>query len=374
METHAGLAAKVGLRARFSARVHGSLIGLALLALVPLFMRDLYTLHILVLALIWLVIVAAWDLITGYAGIFSFGQIAFFVIGAYVSGILSTTLAINPWLSMPAAALFTGLTGLAIGLPCLRVKGVYIAVVTYALHLVLPTAILRGEAYGTGGAGGLLGIPSLRIGGFTFGPLDKVRWYYAALVLATLCVYIIYFRIVKSNFGLALTALRDAGAFAASLGVNEHRTKLTVFALSGFFTGLAGAFYVHYTGSVSQKLLGMDLFLLIMVMLIVGGMGRYPGAVVGTFVFAVGNELLRMSGSFRLIILGAVIVVAMLVMPQGLTQLFEAAGRVFSRSRSRRPEATSHLLTTGRGPAERAGDDTFPQVGGGDVREEEVRS
>jgi branched-chain amino acid transport system permease protein len=297
-------------------------------------MRDLYTLHILVLALIWLVIVAAWDLITGYAGIFSFGQIAFFVIGAYVSGILSTTLAINPWLAMPAAALFTGLTGVAIGLPCLRVKGVYIAVVTYALHLVLPTAILRGEVYGTGGAGGLLGIPSLRIGGFAFGPLDKVRWYYAALVLATLCVYIIYFRIVKSNFGLALTALRDAGAFAASLGVNEHRTKLMVFALSGFFTGLAGAFYVHYTGSVSQKLLGMDLFLLIMVMLIVGGMGRYPGAVVGTFVFAVGNELLRMSGSFRLIILGAVIVVAMLVMPQGLMQLFEAAARVFSRASS----------------------------------------
>ncbi|MCL4369213.1 MAG: hypothetical protein M1337_08650, partial [Actinobacteria bacterium] len=93
----------------------------------------------------------------------------------------------------------------------------------------------------------------------------------AALTLAAFSVYVIYFRIIRSDFGLGLTALRDAEGFAVSLGVNEHRTKLTVFAASAFFTGLAGAFYVHYTGSVSQKLLGMDLFLLIMVMLIVGG-------------------------------------------------------------------------------------------------------
>ncbi|MCL4368811.1 MAG: hypothetical protein M1337_06560, partial [Actinobacteria bacterium] len=92
MEARIDTATRRNFRSRLSARTHGSLAGLVVLAFVPLAVRDLYTLHILVLALIWLVIVAAWDLITGYAGIFSFGQIAFFVIGAYASGILATRL------------------------------------------------------------------------------------------------------------------------------------------------------------------------------------------------------------------------------------------------------------------------------------------
>jgi branched-chain amino acid transport system permease protein len=346
MEKGGASALAAPVRRRGSALLRDSqavfaLVLLAALAAVPLLVSDPYVLQIFVLAFVWLIVVAAWDLITGYAGIFSFGQVAFLVIGAYASGLLSTQLGVNPWLSMLLAGSVTALFAVGIGLPCLRVRGVYIALVTYALHLALPTLILRGEGFGTGGAGGLLGIPPLSLGGYRFSPLDQVPWYYTGLAIAAVCVYLIYFRIVRSDFGLAMTAFRDAIGFAKSLGVDEARTTLVVFALSGFFTGVAGGYYAHYTGSVSQDLLGMTYFLLFLVMLTVGGMGRFPGAVVGVFAVTFANEYLRVSGSLRMVILGSIIVVAILVMPEGSVQWFVG---LVARTRRRRT-----LLRSGDG-------------------------
>jgi branched-chain amino acid transport system permease protein len=301
-----------------------SLVGLVVLALVPLFEKNAYTLSIFVIAFIWLVVVAGWDLITGYAGVFSFAQVAFFVIGAYASGMLAIRFSLSPWLTMPLAGLITAGVAVLIGIPCLRVKGVYVALVTYALQLVLPTFILNGSRLGTGGSAGLLGIPGLRIGSYVFSPLSQTPWYYTGLAIAAISVYLIYFRIVKSRFGMSMAALRDAEGFAKSLGVNESRTVLGVFAFSGFFTGLIGGFYGHYTGSVSQDLLGMNYFLLLLVMLTVGGMGRFPGAILGALLFTFANEYLRVSGSARMIIIGAIVIVAIVAMPHGLIPALES--------------------------------------------------
>jgi branched-chain amino acid transport system permease protein len=301
-----------------------SVVGLAVLAVVPLFVKDPYTLSIFVIAFIWLVVVAGWDLITGYAGVFSFAQVAFFVIGAYASGMIAMRFSLSPWLTMPLAGLITAGVAVLIGIPCLRVKGVYVALVTYSLQLVLPTFILNGSRLGTGGSAGLLGIPGLRIGSFIFSPLDQTPWYYAALAIAAISVYLIYFRIVKSRFGMSMAALRDAEGFAKSLGVNESRTVLGVFAFSGFFTGLVGGFYGHYTGSVSQDLLGMNYFLLLLVMLTVGGMGRYPGAILGALLFTFANEYLRVSGSARMMIIGAIVIVSIVTMPHGFFRALES--------------------------------------------------
>ncbi len=313
-----------------------SLIGLALLAIVPLVVSDSYTLQIFTLALIWLMVVAAWDLITGYAGVFSFAQVAFFVIGAYASGMISGQTPLSPWVTMPLGGLIAAAVAVLIGIPCLRVKGVYVALVTFALQLVLPTFILRGERFGTGGAGGLYGIPELSIGGYSFSPLDQVPWFYTALVLAAVTVYLIYFRILRSHFGVGVSALKDAEGFAKSLGVSESRSTLLVFAYSGFFTGLAGGFFAHYTGSVSTDLLSMSYFLLFLVMLTVGGMGRYPGAVIGALVFTFANEYLRISGTARQIIIGAIVIVAIVAMPKGVVPAIIAGYRKLRRRRAGR--------------------------------------
>ena len=315
--------------------IFGTLAFFGALALVPLVVGNMYTIHIFILTLTYLVVVAAWDLIMGYGGAFSFAQVGFFVIGAYASGMISIRTGMSPWLTMPIAGLVTAIVGVLICLPCLRVRGSYVALITYALVLVLPTFILRGGPLGTGGAQGLVGVPGLSIGGFVFSPMDLVPWFYTALGLAALCIGLIYFVILPSTYGLSLMALRDSEVLARHLGVSQYFTKTTLFAASAFFTGLAGAFYVHYTGAASQRLLGMDFFLLLLVMLTLGGMGRYPGVLIGTFAFAFVNEYFRISGTWRLVFIGSIIVIGTLVLPQGLVSLGDWPKSIYKKWRQR---------------------------------------
>ena len=322
------------------ASVIGSVVLLGVLAAVPWVISNSYIMHILILALIYLVVVAAWDLIMGFGGVFSFGQVAFFVIGAYAAGMLSIQLGFSPWLAMAAGGVITAGVAAALALPVLRVRGDYVALITYALALLLPTLIVQGAFLGTGGSGGLVGMPSLRLGGFVFSPLTKGPWYYVALGIAALSIFLIYRVILRSKFGLALTAIRDADGFAQSLGVNQYRTKIFLFAASGFFTGLAGGYYAFYTAAVSQRLLGLDFFLLIMVMLTVGGMARYPGVIIGTFIFAFTSEYLKIAPEWRMVILGAIIIVAVLALPQGLVGL-PTSIRQFLQRRRRSNDTTA---------------------------------
>jgi branched-chain amino acid transport system permease protein len=325
--------------------VIGTLVFFAALALVPVFTSNSYILHIFTLAMIYLVAVAGWDLIMGYGGVFSFGQVAFFVFGAYGAGIMTTQLGLSPWLAMLIGGLLAAVAGVGIALPSLRVTGEYVALVTYALHLLMPTLIIQGEFLGTGGTWGLWGVPTLSIGGYSFNLLDKVPWFYVALAIALLCIFGIYYFILRSSFGLALTALRDSESFAGSLGINRHRTTLWLFAASAFVTGVAGGYYVFYTAAVSQRLLGLDFFLILIVMLTVGGMGRYPGVLIGTFAFAIGSEYLRIAAEWRMVIMGSIIIFAILLMPGGLVQLPETLRALYRSIRSK-----GHDQTKAAGP------------------------
>ncbi len=132
---------------------------------------------------------------------------AFFVVGTYGSAMMSLQLGLSPWLTMLMGAAIAAGVGVAIGLPCLRIPGTYVALVTYALVLLLPTFILFGDRIGTGGSAGLFGVPGRSVGDYQFSPLDPTVWFYAALGLAAISVYAIYFRIMDSRLGLAMTAL-----------------------------------------------------------------------------------------------------------------------------------------------------------------------
>lgn len=305
------------------------LIMLGVVSLLPIFLHNnLVIMHVLIMCLIWGVVAAAWNLMLGFAGIFTFGNVAFFAIGAYTSGMLTTHLGISPWLGILAGGITVGLAGILIGLPCLRLKGTYIALVTFALHMILTPLFLSdvGRAMGTGGSLGLLYIPTLQLGGYTFTAFDKVPWFYVALAIAFLSLFAIY-KIIHSSSGLAFTALRDAEPLAKSLGINEYKYKLIVFGFSAFLTGIIGAFYAHYVGVVSVGILGLDLFLLLMVMIIIGGMGRFPGAVIGSFIVTFLNYLLRPTEEIRFIIFGAMVVMLVVFMPGGLMgTLFPTTG------------------------------------------------
>lgn len=293
------------------------------MAIMPLFVGGTnHIMNILIMCLIWAVVASCWDLIMGFAGIFSFGQVAFFVIGAYASAIFSINLGIDPFIAILLAGMVAAACGILVGLPCLRLKGAYVALVTFAVHMILDPFLKSGmgKAIGTGGSRGITAIPPMELFGITFSSDNKIAVFYAALVLAVFCSVVIMM-VIRSSWGTAFLALKDSKDFAGSLGVSAFRYKLAVFALTSFLTGLVGGFYGHYVGMLSTRLLGIDLFVTLMIMLVIGGIGYFPGAILGAIVTVAANEMLAPLGSYRPLILGALVVVLVLMLPDGIIGL-----------------------------------------------------
>lgn len=303
-------------------------IGLALLlGLLPLGIGDNNdVMHLFVLSFIWGVVASAWDLIMGYARVLSFGQLAFFALGGYTSAMLALYLGVSPYLGMLAGGGVALAIGLVVGLICLRLRGIYVGMVTFAIHLVLPTLFVAGDAIGTGGTYGLFGIPPLNIGEMVFSKLEMIPWYYAAFGLFAGFLALIYL-IIRSPIGLAFVALRDSEPFAKRLGVNEYKYMVIVFGIAAFITGVAGGFYVHYMGVISPAIFRLEFFLFALVMVMLGGMARFPGAAIGAFVVTFINDAARTVGMARLTILGAIVVAVMLVLPDGLIGIPELINR-----------------------------------------------
>jgi branched-chain amino acid transport system permease protein len=297
-------------------------VAVAFLALLGPVLADGYFLHIFILVFIWCIVIASWDLILGYAGIFNYAQLVFFAFGAYSSSMLSIYAGFTPLLSIACAAGVGAVIGALVAIPSLRLKGEYVALFTFAVHLALPPIIQQGKAIGMGGNTGLLGVPWLNLFGFQVSPIDKLTWFWVALAFGSVCVYIIYFRILRGRMGLAFIAMRDADQFAQAIGVNEYKYKMLAFVLSATFTAVAGGIYGHYTSVVTPKILGTEFFLMAMVMLAIGGMGRFPGAIFGVFIVVIGNEALRSFDDYRLLLLGVAVVIVVIFFPEGLAGAF----------------------------------------------------
>jgi len=299
------------------------LILLLSLAILPVFFyNDRYIMNILILCFIWSIVAASWDLILGYANVFSFGHIAFFVIGGYSSGLLVNFLKISPWIGILVGGIIASMIGLLIGLPCLKLKGIYLAIVTFSLLFVLPTLIVwagpgRFKNFSTGGTYGLQKILPPSLFGYTFTRSNLIPWYYLTFVFFITFLLIIY-KIIHSSTGLALVALRDAEPLAKTLGINDYKYKLLIFGISSFIAGIMGALYAHYFEAISPANLGLNVFLITLVMVLFGGLGVFPGAVLGSFVINFTNELLRPLLEWRLVVLGAIVIITMILMPKGL--------------------------------------------------------
>lgn len=295
------------------------------MGIMPLFFGGTdYIMNILIMILIWAVVASCWDVIMGFAGIFSFGQVAFYVIGAYSSAILSVSLDIPPVFSILMAGVITAITGVIVGLICLKLAGPYVALVTFAVHMTL-VPFFRGplgRAIGSGGSQGILTIPPINLFGYVFSSEQLVPFFYLAFVLTIICTLVLVL-IIKSYWGTAFLALKDSENFATSLGISAFKYKLMVFAITSFITGLFGALYVHYVGMLSTKMLSMDVFTILMIMMVIGGIGKYPGVVVGAVITVTLNQLLAPLGMYRPLIMGAIVVVLVLFLREGVISLIQ---------------------------------------------------
>lgn len=309
-------------------------IGVALLALLPFLFTDSYSRHVLIMVFIYAVVASNWDLSLGYGGVFNFGHLALFGIGVYAYSLLTKLAEVDPWVALVASGILSVLAAVAVTIPILRLKGIYIILVTFGFAQLVMQVILSQSDY-TGGTQGMVRIPT--VSWFDHNMVRDAKFAYFYIALAILVLSTIFLRVfVRSRTGTSIVALRDNEEYAISRGVSLVKQRLITLAASAFFTGVAGAFYAAYQRNASVEVFGMSLATIILSMVLLGGTGTIYGAIIASFVLTVFSEGMAGFGAWRPIITAVLIIVVMLVYPGGIMGMLRAGWNA-TAGRNKRP-------------------------------------
>jgi len=261
------------------------------------------------------------NLEVGLAGLLDLGFVAFFAIGAYTVGLLTSTGPLGIahwsfWTALPVAVVVSLVAGVILGIPVLGIRGDYLAIATLGFgeitRLLVLSDFLRPWL---GGSQGVLAIPKPFVGPYElFGPQHL---FYVTLAGSALVAYVAW-RLERSRLGRAWMAIREDEEVAEALGVNLVQVKLLAYGLGAAFAGVAGAIFAVMVGSVFPHSFQLLISINVLALIIVGGLGSTPGVVVGSLALVGLPELLREFGEFRFLVYGAVLVAMMLLRPEGL--------------------------------------------------------
>ncbi len=272
-----------------------------------------YALHLAILAGIYIILTVSINLIIGYAGQVSLGHAAFYGIGAYASALVSLHWHL-PWPAAALAALLAaGLCGLALGLPTLRLKEDYLAIVTLGFGVIVDLVFLNLDI--TGGPDGLPAIPQPSFLGLSF----RAPWHFLILVVVMVALVLgATYRLVDSYHGRALRAIRDHEITAQVMGINTPAYKIIIFTLAAGLAGLAGSLYAHYITFINPETFGLHTSILILTMVVLGGMGSIAGSVLGAVILTILPEMLRQTHGYQDLVYGALLMVLLIWRPEGL--------------------------------------------------------
>jgi ABC-type branched-subunit amino acid transport system permease subunit len=275
-----------------------------------------YLIHTLTLIAIYMIVVLAYAIPVGYTGLLNLGHVGLFAIGAYTAAILITK-GISFWLALPAAAALAGVVGFLLALPSRKIKGDYYALMTLGFIFVVNAVLLNWQSV-TEGPFGIRGIA--RPEGFQ-SPM-------AFLMLALVCagvIALVVSRIAHSPFGKALEAVRDDELVAESLGKPTGKLKIAALTISAVLVGIAGALFAPFLQFINPQIFWIDVAVLVLAMIVVGGLASFYGAILGTvviFAFLEGTRFLPFSpdltGALRLMVLALLILFVVLVRPKGI--------------------------------------------------------
>ncbi len=241
-------------------------------------------------------------MLTGLTGMFSMGQAAFMAVGGYTAALLAKNFALPIYITVPAAIAVGAVFGFLIGIPAVKLRRDYVAVVTLGFGEAL-VAFLNNTA-STGGALGLTAIPR-----YTTKPM---------IVLVLVAIIFFIWSIKRSRFGRECIAIKSDELAAASMGINVPRVKLMVFTIAGAITALAGAMYVHTTGYIDSASFGWDQSSMWIIIVFFGGINSLTGAVFSGIILGLIPEILRFSNELRVIIYCAIVLFVVNFRPQGL--------------------------------------------------------
>ena len=305
------------------------LIVLALLLIFPMVVTQIFPLQIMILVFMYAMLGVAWNIMGGYAGMFSFGQAAFFGIGAYTSSFLLMTFHVNPWIGLIAGGVVAALVAAAIGYPCSNLRGHYFAIASIAFAEIVRVHFnnwtLMNAAEG-------ISLPMLdeSFVNFMF-HTSKVPYYYIMLAFLILALIVCYF-VATSKMGYYFRAIKESHDVAEVLGVNVVRYRLIAIMISAFLSAMAGTFYAQYVLYIdpeSVMLLAISVQIVLLSML--GGAGSVMGPVIGAAVLIPIAEVTRVWLGHRgtgvdMLIYGFLITIISVYQPQGVWGLLSRIG------------------------------------------------
>ncbi len=289
-----------------------ALAGAVLIA--PSIIQNNYYLLVLNIAGLNILVVVGLNLLIGYAGQISLGHAAFFGLGAYLSGILTTLYGLPPWPTLFLAAVGTGIVAYLIGRPILRLEGHYLVMATLGFGVIFSILINQMDEL-TGGPSGLAGIQRLALGGLVL-DTDQENFYLIWIfVVGTLWFA---FNLIDSRFGRALAAISSNEIAAGCMGVDTESYKVMIFVVSAVLASLAGSLYAHYLTFISPGTFSFFYSIQVVTMVFVGGCGHLWGACFGAILLTVLPEFLHQLKDYNVLTYGLILMTVLVFFPEGL--------------------------------------------------------
>lgn len=292
----------------------------------PFFLKGNYLLNVLVFVGINTMLALGLNLLLGYAGQISLGHAAFFGMGAYISGIITSRYPIEPFLVIILAAVCVGALAFVIGFPILKLKGHYLAMATLGFGIIM-YIIFNETVDWTGGPSGLSGIPSLRIGSLIF---DNDWNNYYLIWVFTLAMMLLAINLSQSRIGRALRAIHDSEVAARVMGVNARMLKVQIFTISAVISAVAGSLYAHVMTFIAPASFGFNFSVELLTMIVIGGLGSVYGSFLGAVILTLLPEFLRVFQDLDIVIYGLMLILMTMYMPGGLVSGIEAMSRFVS--------------------------------------------
>ena len=308
-----------------------SLAALALLILIPLFVKN-FIIFQMTMLLIYGLAVLALNILTGGSGQFSLGQSAFYAVGAYASAILMETYNVNYALTLPISGVICFAFGFLFGLPSLRLSGIYLALATFALATAMPQLLkLNVFEPWTGGVQGLVVTkpdPPFDL------PVSQDMWLYYFTLVITIAIYVFSVNLLRSRSGRAFMAIRDNEIAASAMGVNVALYKTLAFGVSAGITGVAGALGAIAVQFVAPDSYTFTLSIQLFLGMVVGGVGWLPGSIVGSaFIIFVPNIAEGISKGLSGAMFGVLLFLVIFLMPHGARQVSILAQQIVGKLR-----------------------------------------
>lgn len=276
-----------------------------------------YLLRTSVVILLYIVLALSLNFVLGFTGQLSMGHAAFYALGAYTVAILTVDFKVSFWIALLCAAVIAGIFGFILGMPTLRLKGDYLAIVTIGFGEIIRLVLVNWIGL-TKGPSGIPGIPSPSIFGFKIN--NNTSYYYLILVIVIITIYISY-RLLNSRLGRGLIAIRDDEVAADAMGVNVTYLKVMAFVLGAVIAGIAGGFFASFVHYVNPDNFTYMESVTILCMVVLGGLGSIPGVILGAVVLTLLPEALRDVATYRYAIYGILLAMMMIMRPQGMISM-----------------------------------------------------